>query len=106
MKKSVFVVATLAVVLGGCSSAPKLTEEGASIQNVSNYSVKECKQLSVAEGYGTWDDGQLAAAEIDLKNKVAAAGGNAMHVVQEYTVPRRGQGAIIAYVLRCNVAAK
>ena len=105
MKRSVFVI-PLAVALAACSSAPKLTKEGAAIKNVSQYTVDQCRQLSVAEGYGSYENGKLKAAEIDVRNKVAAAGGNAMHVVQKYTVPKKGEGAILAYVLRCKPAVR
>lgn len=102
MNRYVFVIIVLALIVSGCSLAPKLTKEGAQIKNVEKYTLNKCKELKVVEGYGAWEYGPLKAADVDIRNKVAAAGGNAMHVIQKTAAQRKGQGAIVAYVLRCN----
>lgn len=93
--------AVFLLLLSGCATQ-QLTPSGASVQPITPgvATTKNCKHLGMAQSHKPVLAGGLKAAQIDIRNKVAAAGGNAF-VVSSQVVSSQGHAEIIADAYSC-----
>lgn len=87
-------ISLLAFLLCGC--APQLTSEARSVRVISPSVAQQCKHLGLAQAFQPPIAGGTPAAQIEIRNRVAAAGGNA------YVPSAQGQGSVTADVYACQ----
>lgn len=95
------------VVLGtltifGCVTV-QFTPEGRNVRTITPIVAQTCDYFGLARSWKPSLEGGLTAGQIDIRNKVAARGGNAMVVVAQQVDPPPYQHAeIMAEAYRCD----
>lgn len=87
------------IVLTGCA-AQQLSPEAKQVRVISPAVATQCKHLGLTQSFQPIIAGGMSAAQIDLRNKVAAAGGNA-YVVSHQSVDYQGHADITADAYTC-----
>lgn len=101
MNRIIFVL-ILFSTLSGCMTT-KFTKEGRTIRTISPVVAQNCKHIGIANSWKPSLEGGLSAAQIDIRNKVAALGGNAMIIASQQVDPPPYQHAeILAEAYNCN----
>ena len=93
------VVATLA--LSGCSTQSKFTEAGRQVRIISPAIAVSCEHLGMVAGWGPSLAGGLPYAQIDVRNKAASKGGNAL-VLTSQVVNGSGHAEVLGDAYRCS----
>lgn len=89
--------------LASCATPTKFTPEGRTVRTISAVVAQNCEHLGMSTSWKPVLAGGLPAAQIDIRNKVAALGGNAMLVVSQQVDPPPYQHAeIMAEAYRCD----
>lgn len=89
------------VFLAGCASPIQLSAEGARVRPVSDGIAARCTHLGMVRSFQPVIVGGLSAAQVDIRNKVAAQGGNAL-VISAQTSDARGHGEVIGDAYSCS----
>lgn len=100
LKSVVPIVALLA--LSGCATV-QLTPGGRQVRTISPGVAQDCTHVGLASSFKAVIEGGISAAQIDIRNQVAALGGNAMIIVsQQVDPPPYQHGRIMAEVYKCS----
>src|SRR3954463_5482536 len=103
-KKLLASLSWVTVFLAG-AAMPELTPGGKAVQTLTADVAARCESLGPVGAWKWGDDGGLQAAEVDIRNRIAAHGGNAI-VVKTVTVEQPIPHAeIAAESFRCGAPA-
>lgn len=90
------------VIFSGCATM-RLTPAGSNVRTISPVVAQNCTHVGLASSFTPVIQGGLSGAQIDIRNKVAALGGNAMIIVSQQVDPPPYQHArIMAEAYQCN----
>lgn len=102
MNKELLLALLASLALASCAIT-KFTDQGRAVRTISPVVAQNCEHLGMSSSWKPSLEGGLTAAQIDIRNKVAAAGGNAMLVVSQQVDPPPYQHAqLMAEVYRCD----
>lgn len=102
MLKQLLLTLSVALLVAGCATI-KFTPEGQAVRTISPVVAQNCDHLGLASSWKPVLDGGLTAAQVDIRNKVGALGGNAMVIVSQQVDPPPYQHAqIMAEAYRCD----
>lgn len=90
----------LSLFLSGCVTT-QLSPQGASVRPATPGTVQTCKHLGMVQAFKAGVGGGLAGAQVELRNRVGAAGGNAFVVSSQVVEPPYGHATIIADAYQC-----
>ncbi|OGS92896.1 MAG: hypothetical protein A2061_10320 [Gallionellales bacterium GWA2_59_43] len=101
LKKLSLILSTMLLV-AGCATI-EFTLEGQAVRTISPVVAQNCDHLGLASSWKAAGYGGLTAAQVDIRNKVGAMGGNAMVVASQQVDPPPYQHAqIMAEAYRCD----
>jgi hypothetical protein len=83
----------------GCST-PTLSPEGKQVRTINTSKAVQCRYVGLVSGHHRVWTGGYVAAQTDVKNKTAAAGGNAVVVLSQSD--EYGDGNINAEAYSCQ----
>lgn len=90
----------LVLLLSACAAPLKMSAGGSAVKVVNSSVASSCKHLGPTQGWQPVAVGGLSAAHVDVRNKVAARGGNAMVISAQY-MEGPGHGTVLADAYRC-----
>ncbi len=90
----------IALSLSGCATQ-KFTDEGRQVRIVSTGVASTCQHLGMVTGWGPALVGGMPYAQVQVRNKVAAKGGNAL-AISSQSVDGQGHGEVVGDAYRCN----
>ncbi len=106
MHKGVIVCSVATLLLTGCQTM-KLSPEAVAIRTISPAVAQSCKHIGIASSFQPVIVGGMSAAQIDIRNKVASLGANAMVITAQYLDPGQyPHGNISAEAYRCDFSAQ
>lgn len=106
MLKGVIGISFTALALVGCQSM-KLSPEGVAIRTITPVVAQSCKHVGIANSFQPVIVGGMSAAQVDIRNKVASLGGNAMVITAQYVDPGQyPHGNISAEAYQCDFTAQ
>lgn len=94
------------LTLAGCQTMT-LTSEGVAIRTITPVVAQGCKHVGITGSFQPVIVGGMSAAQVDIRNKVASLGGNAMVITSQYVTPGQyPHGNISAEAYRCDFTAQ
>lgn len=87
------------LLLLGCETV-KLSPDARSVRVLQSAGALGCTHIGMVQSYQAAIVGGLSAAHVDLRNKVADAGGNAVAITTQQ-VDRHGNGTLLGDAYRC-----
>jgi len=102
MKRELLLGLLASLTVASCATT-EFTPGGRTVRTISPVIAQNCEHLGMSSSWKPVIEGGLSAAQIDIRNKVAARGGNAMLVVSQQVDPPPYQHAqIMAEAYRCE----
>lgn len=106
MLRGVLGISFTALALVGCQTM-KLSPEGVAIRTITPVVAQSCKHVGIANSFQPVIVGGMTAAQVDIRNKVASLGGNAMVITAQYVDPGQyPHGHISAEAYKCDFTAQ
>lgn len=100
------VLPLIGLSLTGCQTL-KLTPEGVAIRTITPVVAQGCRHVGIASSFQPVIAGGMAAAQVDIRNKIVNLGGNAMLITSQYVTPGEyPHGNISAEAYKCNFTAQ
>ncbi len=97
-KKNIFII-FYCFLIAGCQTI-QLSPEGQKVRTVSPVVAQNCELLGLESAFASALEGGLKPAQIELRNKIAANGGNAMLLISQQ-VDEYGNADLTAETYRC-----
>lgn len=101
MKFKLIMISTF-FILSSCATV-QLTSSGQQVRTISPVVAQDCAYNGMASSFMPVISGGLAAAQVDIRNKIASLGGNAMIIISQTIDPPPYQhGRITAEAYYCD----
>lgn len=104
MKNPLYTTLTVIALftIAGCETM-KLSQEGVAIRTITPVVAQNCEHVGIASTFQPVMVGGMSAAQVDIRNKIAKLGANAMVITAQYTdPPPYPHGHITAEAYRCR----
>ena len=91
------------LALCGCQTM-QLSPEGVAVRTITPVVAQSCRHVGIATSFQPVLVGGMSAAQVDIRNRVASLGGNAMVITAQYHSPgQNAHGNINAEAYKCNL---
>ncbi len=100
------ILATVAAFLLSACQTMQLTPEGVAVRTITPVVAASCRHVGLANSFQPVLAGGMSAAEVDIRNKVARIGGNAMVVTAKYLDSPTPHGNISVEAYKCEFSAQ
>lgn len=97
--KYIALAVVVAFLLVAC--AVPLTPEGQKVRTISTTVAVQCRHVGMVHSFKAALEGSYLAAQVDARNKTAAAGGNAVVWINQ-TQDRNGGGEVLGEAYACQ----
>jgi hypothetical protein len=87
------------LLLAGCT-IQKLSDEGSRVRVINTSIATQCTHIGMVKGWGPVLVGGMSYAQVQVRNRVAEVGGNALAVAAQSVSPE-GHGEVIGDAYRC-----
>lgn len=91
----------LLLLLAACGTPTKLSDEGRQVRVINTSIATQCQHIGMVSGWGPSIVGGMPYAQVQVRNKVADKGGNAL-VITTQTLSNQGHGEVIGDAYRCS----